>query len=212
MSAAEPSRWNYSAGKRLLDIATASLVLLISLPLTVVIAAAVKLNSRGPVLFRQARVGRDGRSFVILKFRTMASREQTEQAGLSLTRKGDSRVTAVGRVLRNWKLDELPQFLNVLCGDMSLVGPRPDLAKYTAVLGAERQQFLSLRPGITGAASLRFRNEEEILAAIPESDLERVYTSQLFPQKVEIDLAYARSASFRSDLGLLCQTFAAVLA
>ena len=208
MSAIEPSPWNYSAGKRLFDIAAALLVLLISLPLTVVIAAAVKLNSRGPVLFRQARVGRDGKSFVILKFRTMAS---GESAGLSLTRKGDSRVTGIGRALRNWKLDELPQFLNVLRGDMSLVGPRPDLAKYTAVLGAERQQFLSLRPGITGAASLRFRNEESILAGIPEADLERVYTSQLFPQKVDIDLAYARSASLRRDLELLCRTFAAVL-
>jgi lipopolysaccharide/colanic/teichoic acid biosynthesis glycosyltransferase len=201
------SRWKYSTGKRLLDLAASLFVLLIGLPVTLLIALAVKLDSPGPVFFRQERVGKDRKLFKLIKFRTMV---WGYEAGPGLTRRGDSRVTVVGRVLRKWKLDELPQFLNVLRGDMSLVGPRPDLQNYVATLDPERLRVLSLRPGITGAASLQFRNEEEVLGAVPESDLEHFYVSQILPQKVDIDLAYAQTATLLDDLAILGRTLASV--
>jgi lipopolysaccharide/colanic/teichoic acid biosynthesis glycosyltransferase len=202
------SSWNSSFGKRLLDIIGSSIVLVLALPVMLLIAAAVKIGSPGPVFFRQERVGKDRKLFTLIKFRTMFC---GSQGGPNLTRRGDSRVTAVGRVLRKWKLDEVPQFLNVLRGDMSLVGPRPDLEKYVASLEAERLQVLSLRPGITGAASLQFRNEEEVLGGVPASDLELFYASQILPQKVDIDLAYAQTASLLRDLATLGRTLASVI-
>lgn len=202
------SRWNSSLGKRLLDIIVSSIVVVLALPVMLLVAAAVKIGSPGPVFFRQERVGKDRKLFRLIKFRTMFC---GGQEGPHLTRRGDSRVTAVGRVLRKWKLDEFPQFLNVLRGDMSLVGPRPDLEKYVATLEAERLQVLSLRPGITGAASLQFRNEEEVLGSVPESDLELFYASQILPQKVDIDLAYAQTATLFHDLATLGRTLALVI-
>jgi lipopolysaccharide/colanic/teichoic acid biosynthesis glycosyltransferase len=152
-------------------------------------------------------MGRDGRLFSIVKLRTMRIGGQ----GPQLTRQGDSRVTGIGRILRKWKLDELPQFFNVLLGHMSLVGPRPDLPQYISMLGAEQVPLLSLRPGITGAASLQFRNEEELLAQVPEDQLEQCYATKILPQKVEIDFAYARAASFSGDIRILLSTLAAVI-
>lgn len=208
ISSVDASPWNYSTGKRFLDFAVSLFIFLIGLPLTLSIALAVKLDSRGPVFFRQERVGKDGKLFTLIKFRTMVWGYET---GSCLTRRGDSRITVVGRVLRKWKLDELPQFLNVLRGDMSLVGPRPDLEKYIATLEAERLQVLLLRPGITGAASLQFRNEEEVLGAVLESDLEHFYASQVLPKKVDIDLAYAQTATLLRDLSMLGRTLASVI-
>lgn len=202
------SPWNYSVGKRALDFAVSFTVLLIGLPLAFLIALAVKLGSAGPVFFRQERVGKDRKLFKLIKFRTMVC---SDQPGPGVTRRGDSRVNAVGRVLRKWKLDELPQFLNVFLGDMSLVGPRPDLEKYVAALEVQRTQVLSLRPGITGAASLQFRNEEEVLGGVPEADLERFYSSRILPQKVDIDLAYAQTATPLRDLTILARTLASVI-
>src|SRR6266404_6113900 len=147
------SAWNFSLGKRILDAVFSGAGLVLVLPLMAVIAIAVRMTSPGPVLFRQRRVGKDGKLFEILKFRTMVHRAQG--AGLGVTRKGDSRVTAMGRVLRRARLDELPQLFNVLRGDMSLVGPRPDLPEFLVNLSAEQMQVLQVRPGITSPASLK---------------------------------------------------------
>lgn len=205
--AAGLSAWNYSLGKRLLDWSAAFFLLLLASPVMAAAALAIRLTSQGPVLFRQLRVGRQGQLFAIVKFRTM----QEVSRGPSITRQNDGRVTRVGRLLRKWKIDELPQLLNVLFGHMSLVGPRPDLPQYICALGAERQYLLSLLPGVTGAASLQFRNEEAMLAAVPAPQLEEFYMAEILPRKVSFDLSYARHASLRGDLRILLQTFAAVM-
>jgi lipopolysaccharide/colanic/teichoic acid biosynthesis glycosyltransferase len=180
----------------------------LTLPLLLVIALVVKASSRGPVLFRHRRLGRNSIPFDLLKFRTMHDRPSAP--GLALTFAGDPRVTAVGRFLRRMKLDELPQFLNVLRGEMALVGPRPDSPEYLAQLAPELKAVLALLPGITGTASLAFRHEEELLATVPPEQLERFYLEALLPQKIRLELGYARSASFSKDLAVLCRTAAAV--
>ena len=167
-------------GKRLLDFLCAALVLIVLSPLLLLIALLVKLTSSGPALFRQVRVGRNGREFTLLKFRTMT--HNRTQAGPGITRRGDARITPVGRVLRKWKLDEWPQFINVAAGDMSLVGPRPDLAQYWSALPADPRRVLCLRPGITGRATLQFRNEEEILGQVPAEQITSYYLNTLLPE------------------------------
>jgi len=200
------SRWNFSPGKRAFDATTAAVVLTLSLPLMALIAIAIRVSAPGPVLFRQRRVGKNGSLFEILKFRTMVHRSMLNK-GTSITRKGDSRVTGLGRWLRRSKLDELPQLYNVLRGDMSLVGPRPDLPEFYENLGAEKRQILALQPGVTGWATLQFRDEEGHLASIPEQDLTSYYVNTLFPAKVELALDYARRATFTGDLVIVLRTF-----
>jgi len=198
------SAWNFSPGKRLLDASAAGAGLVLFLPLMAVIAVAVRLTSSGPVLFRQRRVGKDGRPFEILKFRTMV--HDPQGAGPGVTRKGDSRVTAMGRVLRRAKLDELPQLFNVFRGDMSLVGPRPDLPEFCQAVRPEQQQVFTLRPGLTGWATLHFRDEEKLLAAAPENQTARYYVDHILSQKTELDLDYASRASFIGDLRIVLRT------
>jgi lipopolysaccharide/colanic/teichoic acid biosynthesis glycosyltransferase len=198
------SAWSHSSGKRILDVLVAGSVLVICLPLMVVVALIVAVTSTGPVLFRQVRSGQGGLPFHLLKFRTMTHRESLSAPGV--TRRGDSRVTPVGRFLRRFKLDELPQLVNVLRGDMSLVGPRPDLPHFTGALAPEYRGLLELKPGLTGAATLQFRHEEELLAAVPEAELINYYVKTLLPRKARLDLAYAQHASFLSDLALLWRT------
>jgi lipopolysaccharide/colanic/teichoic acid biosynthesis glycosyltransferase len=202
------SSWNLSFGKRLLDIIGSSIVLALALPLMLLVAAAVKIGSPGPVLFRQERVGKDGAEFEMLKFRTMYHRPAG--GGPGLTRKGDNRVTPVGKLLRKWKLDELPQFLNVLRGQMSLIGPRPDLPDFYVRLDPKRRNILNLKPGITGWATLHFRDEESVLAAVSHEEMLNFYVGDLLPRKVDLDLSYARGATLKSDIGILLQTFAAI--
>jgi lipopolysaccharide/colanic/teichoic acid biosynthesis glycosyltransferase len=149
--------------KRLFDMTFAALGLVVLSPLFVVLAMAVKLSSRGPVLFRQERVGKDGRPFYIVKFRSMVV--NAEDLGLGVTRDGDPRITAMGRFLRKTKLDELPQLWNVLVGEMSFVGPRPEVPRYVAQYTPEQRRVLALKPGITDLATLEFRREEEMLKA-----------------------------------------------
>lgn len=204
------SNWNSSIGKRLLDIIGSSSVLALASPLMLLIAAAVKIGSPGPVFFRQKRVGKGGAEFEMLKFRTMYHRPT--EGGPGLTRKGDNRVTPVGKLLRTWKLDELPQFLNVLSGQMSLIGPRPDLADFYTTLNPARREILRLKPGITGWATLQFRDEESVLAAVPPEEMINFYVSDLLPRKVDLDLSYARGATLKGDIGILLQTFAAIFA
>jgi lipopolysaccharide/colanic/teichoic acid biosynthesis glycosyltransferase len=203
----EITKWCNSGGKRIFDLVCGVPVLVVALPVMLIIALAIKLTSRGPVLFRQRRVGRDGREFEILKFRTMYHGAN----GLGITARGDSRITALGRVLRKSKLDELPQLFNVISGEMGLVGPRPDLAEFISELPLSLRQVLVLRPGLTGWATLHFRHEEELLAQIPPRSLRDYYAKTLLPKKVRLDLEYAGKASFLVDATILLRTVLAII-
>lgn len=203
------SPWCFSRFKRAMDFVCALILIPVTLPIMVVIALAIRTTSPGPVFFRQERLGKGEAAFDLLKFRTMY--HARKKAGSGLTSRGDRRITAVGRVLRWCKLDELPQLFNVLRGDMSLVGPRPDLPQYFKGLDAKQRRVLSLTPGITGAASVQFRNEEALLAQVAEDRLESFYVQTLLPQKIALDLEYARTASVATDMLMLFRTAAAVL-
>lgn len=190
-------RW----GKRLFDFTVALLALPFLLLPGLMIALAVWVGSGSPVFFRQERVGRGGRLFRIVKFRTMVVRPVGDS---TVTVAGDARMTAVGRFLRRWKLDELPQLWNVLVGDMSLVGPRPDVPGYADRLQGADRRLLQLRPGITGPATLAYRDEEEILAGV--DDPVRYNDEVIWPDKVRLNLQYLEHASLWRDLGYLWRT------
>jgi lipopolysaccharide/colanic/teichoic acid biosynthesis glycosyltransferase len=198
------SRWCLSRGRRWMDIIMAALALLLLSPVFFGIAAAIGITSDRPIFFRQWRLGRDGQKFQLLKFRTMTV--SAPGNGLGVTRNGDARITPTGRWLRKWKLDELPQLLNVLRGEMTLVGPRPDLEEFWALASVRDQTVLALTPGITGAASLAFCDEERLLAAVVPDHLIAFYVEEVLPQKARLDLDYALRATFRSDCGMLLQT------
>jgi len=198
------SPWSHSRSKRALDVFFSACALLILLPLMTLVAVIVAVTSGLPIVFRQTRMGENGRTFKLLKFRSMTNRQGPSVPGV--TRSGDARITTVGRFLRRCKLDELPQLVNVLRGDMSLVGPRPDLPKFYQALAPEHRGLLALKPGLTGSATLHFRHEEQLLAAAPERDLENYYVETVLPQKAELDLAYAERATLLSDLGIIWRT------
>lgn len=207
-SNARPSDWCTSLGKRTFDVVLAMLLLAAAFPLMVLASFAV-LTSRGPLFFASSRVGQAGRRIRVWKFRTMYHRPDL---GVQLTRRGDNRVTPAGRFLRKWKIDELPQLMNVVRGDMSLVGPRPDSAEFLDTLPPYRRSFLaSLKPGITSVATLRFRNEEELLSRVPEAQLTSYYVTTLLPLKVQLDLQYACHATVFTDLLLMLRTVAAIV-
>ena len=192
--------------KRAMDVIVAAAGLVLLSPVFVALAAAIKFDSPGPVFYRGVRIGLEGRPFRMLKFRTMVS--DAERRGGTSTADSDPRITRVGAVLRRGKLDELPQLINVLTGDMSLVGPRPqvahDVEKYTA---AERA-LLSVRPGVTDYASIRFRDEGRILEREPDPD--EAYIRLIRPEKIRLGLEYVRTASLRVDLKILAQTMVSV--
>jgi lipopolysaccharide/colanic/teichoic acid biosynthesis glycosyltransferase len=194
------SEWSLCPQRRALDLTLAFFGVLLFSPVFVVLAIAVRLSSPGPIIFRQQRVGRMGELFTIYKFRTMEAQPQPK--GLSVTRHGDRRVTSVGRLLRRYKLDELPQLVNVLRGDMSLVGPRPKLPDHQH----RQAQCMPFRPGITGAATLVFRCEEEMLRQIPEEQIEAFCKYKLTPYKTHLDYEYAERCTFGSDLALMLRT------
>jgi len=196
------SAWSLSLSKRLLDAGVALAVLVVFAVPMMAIAVWVRLSSPGPAVFAQQRVGRCGRLFTIFKFRTMAV-SLGAKAGPGLTRQGDLRVTEAGRWMRRLKIDELPQFINVLRGDMSLVGPRPKLPAYAAIID------MPYRPGITGAATLAFRREEEMLGRVHPSQLEIYYHRRIKPLKARIDVRYMCRATLLSDLKLIAATFLA---
>ena len=198
------SRWSLSFGKRSMDLLASTAGLIIGFPVIAAIAALIFLSSGRPIFFRQWRLGRDGQKFQLLKFRTMAANAKAN--GLGVTRSGDTRVTPMGRWLRKWKLDELPQLLNVLRGEMTLVGPRPDLEEFWSLASTKDQAVLALTPGITGAASLAFCDEERLLAAVPPGRLIGFYVEELLPRKARLDLDYAGRATFRSDCDILLRT------
>lgn len=192
--------------KRLFDLIASAVGLLLLSPLLLLIAAAVRLESHGPALHRAVRVGRGRREFTLYKFRTMVL--NAAEAGPGITVSADPRVTRVGRVLRRAKLDELPQLINVLRGEMSIVGPRPEDPRYVALYSPEQREVLTVRPGITSPASVRFRDEEALLSG---SDWEQRYIEEIMPAKLALDLEYVRHASLRRDLAVLWKTLVALL-
>lgn len=191
--------------KRLFDIVCAALGLLVLSPVLLVCALLVGLTSPGGVLFRQERIGKDGVPFTIYKFRSM----RKDNAGLKISTSHDTRITPVGRVLRKTKLDELPQLWNVLKGDMSFVGPRPEVREYTDLYTPEQRQVLMVRPGITGLASIRYRNENELLTA--SSDPNRTYIDEVMPAKLALDLKYIPRACVSYDIKLILETLVTVV-
>jgi len=188
--------------KRIYDVAFTALGLLLLAPLFLLISILVKLSDGGPIFFRQKRVGQYGRIFWIWKFRTMTV--DAERTGPSITKAGDPRITALGKILRRTKLDELPQLWNVLRGDMSLVGPRPEVPHYMDRYSVAQRQILSLKPGITDLATLKFRNEEELLRSA--QDVEAFYLQCCVPRKLELNLHYASEANLWTDTQLIFQT------
>ena len=187
--------------RRALDVlASAAGVVLLS-PLFVILALLIRHDSPGPVLHRAIRVGRDGRLFTLYKFRSMVV--GSAQSGSAITARGDPRVTSVGRVLRRSKLDELPQLWNVIKGDMSLVGPRPEDPRYTALYSPEQRTVLRVRPGVTSPASLRYRSEEQLLAG---TEWEDTYVHRVMPAKLAIDLDYLRRRTVWSDVVVVFAT------
>jgi len=196
----------YPLAKRALDLGGALLGLLVLLPVFVVIGIAVKVSSPGPVLYAAPRVGRHGRMFRMYKFRTMVV--DAEQLGGSSTPDDDPRITRVGRWLRRYKLDELPQLLNVLNGTMSLVGPRPQVQWAVDRYSPEERKVLEVLPGITDYASLHFPNEGEILRG--SADPDRDYMEKIHPEKMRLALEYVRHRSLATDVGIIFKTLFAV--
>ena len=193
--------------KRSFDLFGAIIGLLVCWPLLLVAAVLIKLDSPGHVIFKQERIGRGFRSFFIYKFRTMVS--DSPQKGGALTASGDPRITRVGKFLRQTKLDELPQLINVLKGDMSLVGPRPEVRKYVELFRKEYGTILTVRPGLTDFASLKYRDESAILAAAENPEAE--YIRFILPDKLRLAEDYVKRASLALDLRLIFQTLLKLL-
>ena len=191
--------------KRTFDLFVALMGLFLIWPLLAIIAIAVKLDSPGPVFFRGQRVGRFGHRFSMYKFRSMVA--GAARKGPGITASGDARVTRIGKILRRTKLDELPQLINVVRGEMSLVGPRPEDPRYVALYTPEQRRVLSVRPGVTSMASVKYRNEEAILS---QGNLDDVYVNKVMPEKLAIDLAYLDEQTFLRDLGVLGLTLLAL--
>jgi lipopolysaccharide/colanic/teichoic acid biosynthesis glycosyltransferase len=191
---------------RLLDWVCSLLGLILLSPLFLLLAVLIRADSAGPVFFRAERVGQGGRLFRLFKFRSMVS--GADRRGPGITAAGDERVTRLGRWLRKSKLDELPQLLNVLKGEMGLVGPRPEDPRYVALYTPEQRRILEIRPGITSPASLRYRHEEQLLAG---PDWEQVYVEQVMPHKLQIELDYVERRTCASDLALILETVLAPL-
>lgn len=193
--------------KRLFDIVASGLGLIFLSPLFLIVAIWIKLDSPGPVFFRQVRVGRYNKDFRIFKFRTM---RVGSDKGSQITIGGrDPRVTRAGYWLRKFKIDELPQLINVFIGDMSLVGPRPEVRRYVDLYTPEQMHVLDVRPGITDAASIKFRNESEFLKQV--DDPEKHYIEVIMPMKLELYLQYVNCHSFKGDIRLILETLWTVI-
>lgn len=194
--------------KRLFDLVASGLGFLVLAPLLLVVALAIKLESPGPVFFRQERVGQFGKPFFIHKFRTMVT--NAERNGLQITVGEDARVTRVGAVVRKYKLDELAQLIDVFVGDMSLVGPRPEVPRYVDCYPKEAKEIvLSVKPGITDWASIKFKNENEILDKA--KDPHRAYIDEILPIKIKYYVEYVRGRSFFGDLRIIFATLYAIV-
>jgi lipopolysaccharide/colanic/teichoic acid biosynthesis glycosyltransferase len=188
--------------KRLFDILCSFLGLLILLPFFLVLCILISIDSQGGVFYRQSRVGKNDRDFKLYKFRTMFA--DSDRKGLLTVGGRDPRITRVGYFLRKHKLDELPQLLNVLLGDMSIVGPRPEVRKYVEMYSADQKKVLNVRPGITDYASLEYFSENDLLAA--SADPERTYISEIMPAKLRLNEKYIREAGLKTDLRIIFRT------
>jgi lipopolysaccharide/colanic/teichoic acid biosynthesis glycosyltransferase len=191
------TRW-----KRIFDLSAAIAGLLVLWPVFVATGLLIKLGDGGPVFFRQRRIGRNGAPFWIWKFRTMAM--DANGLGGSLAVGQDPRITPAGRLLRRSKLDELPQLINVIRGEMSFVGPRPEIPRFVDRYGPEERKVLDLTPGITDVASIAYRNESDLLSKAP--DPEKFYIEQIIKEKIRLNLEYARDANVFSDIGIIVKT------
>lgn len=188
--------------KRVFDFMASLLGLLILSPILLVTAIFIKIDSRGPIFFKQKRVGKNKETFEIYKFRTMVT--DAEKMGKQITVGNDRRITRIGKVIRKCKLDELPQLINVLKGEMSLVGPRPEVPRYVELYDEYQEQILLVKPGITDYASIKFINENEILGA--SSDPEEEYIKEIMPNKIELNMQYINNFSIFEDIRLILKT------
>lgn len=194
--------------KRSFDLVAAVIAIAVLSPLLVVLIGVIRAVDGSPVFFSQERVGKGGRLFRLYKFRTMTSLGVGEQE-LGVTIAGNSRVTRLGQRLRRWKIDELPQLWNILVGEMSVVGPRPEVPKFVEIYPEEFRRVLAVKPGLTDPASIRFRNESDLLAKAVDS--ESYYRGFILPKKIELSVRYAESRSFVGDLRIILQTVWVVL-
>lgn len=192
--------------KRCFDIVLSAIGLVLLSPLFLVLAICIIADSEGGVFYRQTRVGKGNKDFRLYKFRSMYT--ASDKKGLLTVSNHDSRITRVGYFIRKYKLDELPQLINVLTGDMSFVGPRPEVRKYVDLYTEEQMHVLDIRPGITDAASIKYRNENEILAT--QENPEQYYIEHIMPDKLAINLEYVRHHSVGKDIQLIWETFVAV--
>lgn len=188
--------------KRIFDFFAALIGIIIISPVLIIVSIAIKLDSKGNVMFLQKRVGKDGKEFNIYKFRTMVS--NAEKIGKQLTVGKDNRITKVGGFLRKYKIDELPQLFNVLKGDMSLVGPRPEVPKYVALYNEEQRKVLSVRPGITDLASLKYSDENDILGKVDNP--EEYYINVIMKDKLTLNLEYIEKSNLFYDISLIIKT------
>lgn len=193
--------------KRVFDLILSFLGLLILFPLFIIIAIAIKRDSSGPVFYKGERIGRFGKPFMMYKFRTMAA--DADKGGASSTAEDDPRLTAVGSFLRRYKLDELPQLINIAKGEMSFVGPRPQVAWAVALYSEEEKKILTVRPGITDYASIKFSNEGEILKG--SADPDKTYMKKIHPEKMKLGLQYAQNHSVWTDIKIILKTFKAII-
>lgn len=192
--------------KRIFDIVSSLFGLIVLSPFMLIIAILIKIDSKGPVFFKQVRVTKNGREFKIFKYRTMKIGSDKYS---QITIGKDSRITKVGDFLRKYKLDEIPQLINVLLGDMSLVGPRPEVPKYVALYTEEQREILKVRAGITDYASIEFSNENDILAN--ETDPEKAYIEKIMPRKIELNKKYLSEISVITDIKIILLTIKKIL-
>jgi len=191
--------------KRLFDLFISLIALILLLPIFALIAIAIKSDSSGPVFYRSKRVGENGKLFNLIKFRSMVV--NASQLGPGITHQGDARITRAGKFIRKYKLDELPQFINVLRGEMSIVGPRPEDPAYVALYSPEQRQVLSVKPGITSLASIKYHHEEQLLVG---DNWESIYYNEVMPEKIKIELDYINHRSFLTDLYIIFETIFAI--
>ncbi len=188
--------------KRTFDILASFFGLIVLLPLFIFVSILIMMDSRGGVFYRQTRVGRYGKDFRLYKFRSM--RVNSDKKGLITIGGRDSRITGIGYYIRKYKIDELPQLINVLLGDMSFVGPRPEVRRYVDLYTVEQQKVLSVRPGITDVASIKYRNENELLGSVDNPD--EYYIKTIMPDKLKLNIDYINKRTFLSDLNVIIRT------
>lgn len=193
--------------KRLFDVFFSLFGLLLIAPILIIVAILIKTNSKGSVFYRQVRVGKNNKDFKIFKFRTM--HVNADKLGLLTVGGRDPRITSIGYYLRKYKLDELPQLINVFIGEMSFVGPRPEVRKYVNLYSSEQLKVLNVKPGITDLASIEFRNENEILSEQKNPD--QYYIDIIMPKKLEINLKYIQKRNLINDIGVIFKTFLIIL-